>query len=612
MKNENMKKTEPKAESSSDEEILQTEKDFPTLGGMTRAASMQPNRHSPTEPSEYSLANKIAKAHGKSVQHSQMSQEMFPVLPDSNSPSLKPKSVNKKTVPGKRTDPPEGVYSDIIRHSNIIADGDFPELQSKQKSVGNKVSATQWTKPNHIQNPITKFPKNTKTDTSISHKIVPLSKKSKLEESKPSLTKLGRVLKDDNEFPTLGGKNLNSLAPPVTAQWVQRNNNSPVTNGHDEMVSKCDNFSENKLLTKESNTFKKSNDKKKKNKTKKNEVNSETGRKTLDSIATLLLESNIDERESDSTPVEEVVVSKKEDKQAPVSKHREEEFNASVQKSDEECQNVVNKNQLPTPDLQKTEIVVVEVQKSKQNNTDSNTKKQKHQQMPKFHIDDFPELSATSVTGKSNQPPPGFSSVKPPPGFVTKNGNRPPPGFSMQKDENKFENMSQQLNMPAEYSKPNDFQNRNQKLIKDIANSLSKFEGRFDEFKSFSGEFRRGQISASDYYQRCRSILGEKTFEDIFPELLALLPDIDKQQQLLAIHSSCRDESNDNVLRISSKVRAGWKSPTSLRSCPTCQQVVVSDDFDSHTENHSQNADFPSLNSSWSQNLKCNAWIKAT
>ncbi|KAL5018542.1 hypothetical protein ScPMuIL_004264 [Solemya velum] len=619
MKNEDMKKGDPKVESSSDEELLQNEENFPTLGGMTSRAPIQPGRHSPTETHEHSLANKLARSHGKSVQHSQMNEEMFPTLSDPNSPSLERKSVHKKTVPGKRTDPPEGGYSDIIRHGNIMADGDFPELQSKQKSsVSNKVSSTQWTNPNHIQNPITKFPKNTKTDTSITHKIVPLSKKSKLEESKPSLTKLGKVLKDDNEFPSLGGTSTNSLVPAGNAQWLKKNNNnkSPVTNGSVVEPTRKHNLTENTLLKKEPDIFIKSNDKKKKNKTNKKESKTQfTERKTLDSIATLLLQSNIDGRECDSSPVEDLPISRTDQKS--LSKDSKDEIRPYLQKCDEALQRVVKKDQSRSniPDIEKTEIVVVEAKQkliSNKNAFDSDTKKQIRPQMPKFQVDDFPELPTTQVKKQSSAPPPpGFT--KPPPGFVTKNNNRPPPGFTNpNKEESKSENVSTPLGITMEYSKPNDFQNRNQQLIKDIANTLGSRDGCFDEFKSFSGEFRRGHISASEYYQRCRSLLGENTFENVFPELLALLPDIDKQQQLLTIHSAYRDELEENIVKLGNNMRAGWKLPANLKSCPTCQQVVVSHDLDNHMECHFQEAEFPSLNSCWSQNLKCNAWIKAT
>lgn len=50
-----------------------------------------------------------------------------------------------------------------------------------------------------------------------------------------------------------------------------------------------------------------------------------------------------------------------------------------------------------------------------------------------------------------------------------------------------------------------------------------------DEFINISKLFRRDKCNARAYYEHCEAVLGER-FESIFPELLALLPDINKQQ----------------------------------------------------------------------------------
>lgn len=50
-----------------------------------------------------------------------------------------------------------------------------------------------------------------------------------------------------------------------------------------------------------------------------------------------------------------------------------------------------------------------------------------------------------------------------------------------------------------------------------------------DEFSNISKLFRRNKCNARAYYEHCEAVLGER-FESIFPELLALLPDINKQQ----------------------------------------------------------------------------------
>lgn len=54
-----------------------------------------------------------------------------------------------------------------------------------------------------------------------------------------------------------------------------------------------------------------------------------------------------------------------------------------------------------------------------------------------------------------------------------------------------------------------------------------------------SGSGRQGAISAAQYYKSCRDLLGEN-FEKIFNELLVLLPDTAKQQELLLAHTDFR------------------------------------------------------------------------
>lgn len=50
-----------------------------------------------------------------------------------------------------------------------------------------------------------------------------------------------------------------------------------------------------------------------------------------------------------------------------------------------------------------------------------------------------------------------------------------------------------------------------------------------NEFKIISQMFRENAYSAVPYYDHCKAALGER-FTEVFPELLALLPDIGKQQ----------------------------------------------------------------------------------
>nr|XP_039255500.1 E3 ubiquitin-protein ligase ZNF598-like [Styela clava] len=81
----------------------------------------------------------------------------------------------------------------------------------------------------------------------------------------------------------------------------------------------------------------------------------------------------------------------------------------------------------------------------------------------------------------------------------------------------------------------NDIQGRNMWLINTIQ-QLCELDEKFSEFKSCSGGFRQGTISANQYYEKCKVLLGKKHFSTVFQELVDLLPDEDKQQSLRKAH----------------------------------------------------------------------------
>lgn len=58
----------------------------------------------------------------------------------------------------------------------------------------------------------------------------------------------------------------------------------------------------------------------------------------------------------------------------------------------------------------------------------------------------------------------------------------------------------------------------------------------FVEFKISSGKFRQGSLSAESYYEKCRILLGKEHFEPVFMELVDLLPDLEKRQELMSAH----------------------------------------------------------------------------
>ncbi|XP_066432750.1 E3 ubiquitin-protein ligase ZNF598 isoform X2 [Eleutherodactylus coqui] len=227
---------------------------------------------------------------------------------------------------------------------------------------------------------------------------------------------------------------------------------------------------------------------------------------------------------------------------------------------------------------------------------------------PKYHAtdEDFPALVNSSLL---RMPPPGFCPVvtaaplPPPPGLSSSVG-KPPPGFtSVSSVSLPAQSHTKPVKEPTfcnrTYLIPENFQQRNIYLINSIKDYLHSDESKFNEFKSHSGKFRQGLISASEYYKSCRQLLGEN-FSLIFNELLVLLPDNAKQQELLAAHQELRLEQKQSSNKSKKSKKAAWKTDSSspeldYSTCPTCSQVLSPQDIAYHKTSHLEDNDFPSL-----------------
>lgn len=154
--------------------------------------------------------------------------------------------------------------------------------------------------------------------------------------------------------------------------------------------------------------------------------------------------------------------------------------------------------------------------------------------------------------------------------------------------------------MPQAYLVPENFRERNLQLIQSIKDFLQSDEARFSEFKSHSGEFRQGVISAAQYYKSCRDLLGDN-FQKIFNELLVLLPDTAKQQELLSAHTDFQGRERPPGTKAKKNKKNAWQASTWQTGldccvCPTCQQVLAHGDVSSHQALHTaRDDDFPSL-----------------
>ena len=215
-------------------------------------------------------------------------------------------------------------------------------------------------------------------------------------------------------------------------------------------------------------------------------------------------------------------------------------------------------------------------------------------------------------------PPPGFAKppktkaeqpkTKAPPGF--KAGSVPPVSlgataqlsngdFDKKTDETPVNGHDSQASAlpPCDYIQPENFTARNHKLIQDVQTLLDYgSDDKFGEFKTCSKEFRRGEISGEDYNDRCITIMGKECFDEVFPELVVLLPAIDKQRELLDAHYGGKKRGKSGRRGARTTVACGTVNTKSkFYTCCVCRQVLMTKERDAHLRHHDTDADFPSL-----------------
>jgi len=223
--------------------------------------------------------------------------------------------------------------------------------------------------------------------------------------------------------------------------------------------------------------------------------------------------------------------------------------------------------------------------------------------------DDFPSLPVHCLALSSVPSlPPGFSSLTapsskpPPPGFANPDVLRcPPPGLSSvfpslhAGDADKTSDVD--LKVPSfVFIPPQDMEQRTVSFVSFIATAVK--DGSFGEFHDLSAKFRAGNISADEYHSGCCGMMDPAAFLTIFPELIALLPDLLKQQQLLRVH---RDFLSKSKIQNSEKSQPWCSTPDDgLMSCAVCGQVLRHSDLQSHaSEHHIFNTEYPTLSNSY-------------
>ncbi|XP_010148105.1 PREDICTED: zinc finger protein 598, partial [Eurypyga helias] len=219
--------------------------------------------------------------------------------------------------------------------------------------------------------------------------------------------------------------------------------------------------------------------------------------------------------------------------------------------------------------------------------------------------EDFPALGSSGSARMP--PPPGFNTVvllknPPPPPGLSVPVSKPPPGFTVIPSTNVPEPVTTSLKEPkpchGSYLIPENFQQRNIQLIQSIKEFLQSDESKFNKFKTHSGQFRQGLISAAQYYKSCRELLGDD-FRKIFNELLVLLPDTVKQQELLSAHNDFRNKEKQSSNKPRKNKKNAWQTDSNSELdcwiCPTCRQVLTPRDVVTHKALHIEDEEFPSL-----------------
>ncbi|XP_069557546.1 E3 ubiquitin-protein ligase ZNF598 [Brachyistius frenatus] len=221
----------------------------------------------------------------------------------------------------------------------------------------------------------------------------------------------------------------------------------------------------------------------------------------------------------------------------------------------------------------------------------------------------------TSFPMKASTPAPSSTSPPPPPPGLGVSAPKPPPGFTgIPLNSNVVEPAPSAVNLPPKVSSsgylvPDDFHQRNLELIQSIRTYLHNDESKFNLFKNYSAQFRQCVMSAAQYHRSCKDLLGDD-FNRIFNELLVLLPDTGKQQELLTAHGDCRameKQSGSGGAKKNKNKKNAWQMPATAADaaaeldcqvCPTCRQVLAPKDFISHKTLHiRESEEFPSLQS---------------
>lgn len=663
---------EQQPEVKEEEKVVRDAENFPVLGNMKQefADSTVDSDHkdSDSEALDFSMAKQIALKNKRSVQYGRLISEEFPTL--SGEPSIKDTATNSsidptnKSITSTKSSQPiskktESVNKPGKKFTTTISKGpvqaeDFPGLPTKSSGPNTALGSASW-----VSKQTTKKDNKQVSAMPVQVAINTTTTNNNNKTSKSTNKKVPKTFKDDHDFPSLGGQatasvnNMNWLQKSAVEKSKSKQEKKPVDwfEANDKFEFTMDNVKKQSESTEIDNKYTINSDtkkkKKKKEKGKTSENTSQNNSKSkgedtsLDSIASTLLNNKVEtEMKQEWNKVDSPkhvkkdesskIDSPKNDKTEEIKKLDSPQFLRKEGKNSDFVANLIEMDENKFSVLGDDEP---DVKYMVEREPVSAPKKKNIE----VKLDDFPTLGAANP---HKAPPPGFAKPLPsttvsststnkPPGFDDVSSiKRPPPGFSLPVSsqpnghstiaekqcnftlKNIMPMMSEASNF--DYVPPQDTKSRNQKLIEAIMAYLSKDRDCFDQFKFVSAAFRNGSTSAKEYYSQCEKLIGKEHFDNLFPELLVLLPDIDKQQELLATYKDVQGQSSKSghVIKISGKsADAPWKQTANFQSCPTCRQVLLSCDISDHTSAHSNASDFPSLSGGGS-GPGLRAWVK--
>lgn len=221
--------------------------------------------------------------------------------------------------------------------------------------------------------------------------------------------------------------------------------------------------------------------------------------------------------------------------------------------------------------------------------------------------DDFPSLEASAqLQEQPHTIPPGFAAAarQPPLLSVPQKTSRtkPPPGFqafsqiAKGKVKENIAPVKDTTVSKPEVKTSNSKQERNQMLIEKIRGLLGYDKTKFDEFKAVSGKFRKGDCSAAEYYAHCCELFATN-FSQVFLELVDLLPDEERKNELLSVHQDAKIKAKRESSSRGKVAKASKKAPGVWHSEGTAWNVGIQSNGVSEME-------FPSLPASSKKSLQ--------